>query len=182
MVFSKYLIVDMRKIKKTIKKVINVIRDEYNDTLKEIKENSIEPREGLYNLIEKIKDPKTSREDIVVAVKELYLTSKDLVKKKTGPDNSCDCSDDKSFEVELDLACADLAANSVILDNSKLLGLGKVEKFKKIANSLIDSGDLSKIKEATEMINTAIQDLDNAEKNLKRAEDILDLWNSKYSK
>ena len=66
----------MRKLKNTIKKVINVIRDEYNDTLKEIKENSIEPREGFYNLIEKIKDPKTSREDIVIAVKELYLTSR----------------------------------------------------------------------------------------------------------
>lgn len=171
----------MRKLKNTIKKVINVIRDEYNDTLKEIKENSIEPREGFYNLIEKIKDPKTSREDIVIAVKELYLTSRDLVMKKTGPDNSCDC-DEKSFEVELDLACADLAANSVILDNSKLLGLSKVEKFKKIANSLIDSGDIGKIKEATEMINTAIQNLDNAEKNLKKANNILDLWNNKYNR
>lgn len=170
----------MKKLKKTIKKVIDVIRDEYNDTLREIKENSVEPREGLYNLIEKIKDPKTSREDLIIAVKELYLTSKDLVIKKTGPDNSCDCND-KSFEVELDLACADLAANSVILGNSKLLGLSKVEEFKKIANSLIDSGDLNKIKEATEMINSAIQNLDDAEKNLERSKNILDLWISKYN-
>ena len=70
----------------------------------------------------------------------------------------------------------------MILDNSKLLGLSKVEKFKKIANSLIDSGDIGKIKEATEMINTAIQNLDNAEKNLKKANDILDLWNNKYNR